>query len=157
MKIRIQHIALLVAGASIAYAANDVPVPSSCTPDINSKLAQLIASKPQGPVDNVMVCGTTTRRSRYQPAGQHGSHHVFSVLAAFPDGSKQLVEVVTNDSLDGVITAPAQAQLFAYGQAFFDNTNQFAAGIHDTHCSTHAGADNGWIVIDGVKHPSSCA
>lgn len=138
------------------WGANDVPVPSSCTPNVNAKLASLLASGTTSDVDNVMVCGETTRSSRYQPGRAHGSHHVHSVLAHFPDGSSQLVEVVTNDDLDGVITSPAHAQLFAYGQAFFSNTQQFAAGIHDTHCATHAGADNGWVVVNGNKHPASC-
>jgi hypothetical protein len=132
------------------------PVPASCTPDVNANLARLISSGTTHSVDNVMVCGLTTRNSRYQPAGAHGSHHVHSVLAKFPDGSNQLIEIVTNDDLDGVVTSPAHAQVFAYGQAFFDNTHQFAAGIHDTHCSTHRGADDGWIVVNGEKHPRSC-
>jgi hypothetical protein len=136
--------------------AHDVPVPSSCTPDANSKLAALLASGTTSNTDNVMICGITTRRSRYQPAGAHGSHHVHSVLVRFPDGSNELIEVVTNDRLDGVVTSPAHAQIFAYGQAFFSNTHQFAAGIHDTHCSTHPGADNGWVVVNGEKHPESC-
>jgi len=137
-------------------AAQDVPVPTQCSADVNAKLAQLIGSPPSAPVDNVMVCGITTRHSQYQPARQHGSHHVFSVLAPFPNGKKELIQVVSNDTLDGVVTALRGARLFAYGQAYFDNTRQFAAGIHDVHCSTHAGADNGWIVVDGVKHPATC-
>jgi hypothetical protein len=67
-----------------------------------------------------------------------------------------LIEIVTNDQLDGVVTSEAHSVVFAYGQAFFSNTHQFAAGIHDTHCSTHRGADNGWIVVDGEKHPDHC-
>ena len=151
-----RSILVLLIALTPLWAANDVPVPSSCTPDVNAKLANLLASGTQTDTDNVMVCGLTTRPSRYQPAGAHGSHHVHSVLAKFPDGSNKLIEIVTNDSLDGVVTSPARAQIFAYGQAFFSNTHQFAAGIHDTHCSTHAGADNGWIVVDGQKHPTSC-
>ena len=145
---------LAILTASVCAAAQ---VPSACTPDVNAKLAGLIASGTTHNVDNVMVCGVATRHSRYQPAGAHGSHHVHSVLAKFPDGSNQLIEVVTNDDLDGVVTSPAHAQIFAYGQAFFSNTHQFAAGIHDTHCATHRGADDGWIVVDGQKHPPSCS
>ena len=143
--------------AGLLRAGQDVAVPKSCTPDVNAKLGSLLASGTQSGVDNVMVCGVTTRRSRYQPAGAHGSHHVHSVLVKFPEGSNQLVEIVTNDELDGVVTSPAQAQIFAYGQAFFSNTHQFSAGIHDTHCSTHRGADNGWVVVNGEKHPASCS
>jgi hypothetical protein len=137
-------------------AASDVPIPSRCTPDINARLGDLLAAGTSKAIDNVMVCGVTTRHSRYQPAGAHGSHHVHSVLVKFPDGSNQLVEVVTNDQLDGPVTSPAHAHVFAFGQAFFSNTHQFAAGIHDTHCSTHRGADNGWIVVNGARHPASC-
>jgi hypothetical protein len=81
---------------------------------------------------------------------------VFSVLAHLPSGDK-LIEVVSNDSLDGAVNAQRGDAVVAYGQAFFDNTGQFAAGVHDVHCSTHAGADNGWIVVNAVKHPASCA
>lgn len=137
------------------WAAKTISVPSSCTPAINAKLAALVASGKKAAVDNVMVCGTTTRRSQYQPKGALASHHLHSVLVKFPDGSSNLIEVVTNDDLDGVVTSPAHAQIFAYGQAFF-NARQFAAGIHETHCATHAGADNGWVVVNGIKHPTSC-
>ena len=73
-----------------------------------------------------------------------------------PNGDVRPVEVVTNDDLDGVVTAPVNASVFAYGQAFFPSGGKFVAGIHDAHCSTHRGADNGWVVVDGVKHPASC-
>jgi hypothetical protein len=73
-----------------------------------------------------------------------------------PDGNLQLVEVVINDALDGTVTAPANVPVFAYGQAFFPKRGRFVAGIHDVHCSTHRGADNGWVVVNGAKHPASC-
>ena len=57
-----------------------------------------------------------------------------------PDGEVRRVEVVVNDDLDGVITAPVNASVFAYGQAFFPSRGKFAAGIHDVHCSTHSGS-----------------
>ena len=139
------------------YGANDVPVPASCTPSVNQNLGQLLASGQQADVDNVMVCGVTISPSRPQRAGRHGAHEILPVLAVFPDGSKKLVEVVINDDLDGRITAPVNASVFAYGQAFFSNTGKFVAGVHDVHCSTHQGADNGWVVVNGQKHPTSCS
>jgi hypothetical protein len=139
-----------------ALGASDVPVPSSCTPNVNQKLLQLLNSGQHNPVDNVMVCGITTGPSRTQYGGPHGNHEILSLRVAFPDHTVKLVEVVTNDSLDGKVTAPANASVFAYGQAFFSNTHQFAAGIHDVHCSTHFGADNGWVVVNGRKYPASC-
>jgi len=69
----------------------------------------------------------------------------------------KLIEVVTNDELDGKVTAPANASVFAYGQAFFSHTRNFAAGVHEVHCATHRGADNGWVVVNGEKHPASCS
>lgn len=74
-----------------------------------------------------------------------------------PDGRSQPVEVVINDELDGVVTAPGEASVVAFGQAFFPSRGRYIAGIHDVHCSTHRGADNGWVVVNGVKHPPSCA
>lgn len=142
--------------AFLFLAANNVPVPSSCTPDVNSKLAQLLAGGASGPVDNVMACGVTTGSSHTQKGGPHGNHQIIPVLVTFPDRSTHQIEIVTNDSLDGKITAPARASVFAYGQAFFDNMGKFAAGLHDTHCSTHRGADNGWVVINGAKFPKGC-
>jgi hypothetical protein len=120
---------------------------------VNAKLAGLIASGTQTDVDNVMVCGITVSPSRPQRGGPHGSHEILPLTVVFPDKSTRLIEVVTNDSLDGVVTAPVKASVFAYGQAFFSNTGHFAAGIHDVHCSTHNGADNGWVVVNGEKHP----
>jgi hypothetical protein len=134
-----------------------VPVPTGCTPDVNAKISQLIAAGQQQTVDNVMVCGITISSSRRQHGGPHGDHEVIPLKVIFPDGSMKLIEVVTNDDLDGKITAPVHVAVFAYGQAFFSHTKQFAAGIHDVHCSTHRGADNGWVVVNGEKHPSSCS
>ena len=148
--------AFALAVAVAVFAANDVPVPASCTPDVNGKLAGLLAQGEQQPVDNVMVCGITTGSSHTQRGGPHGSHQIIPVLAVFPDRSTHQIEIVTNDALDGKVTAPATASVFAYGQAFFDNTGTFAAGLHDTHCSTHRGADNGWVVVNGVRHPGGC-
>ncbi len=144
---------LLPAGA---VAATDVPVPASCTPAVNQHLADLIGSGTSQAVDNVMVCGTTVSPSRTQNGGPHGSHQILPLGVHFPDGSLRLVEVVTNDDLDGVVTAPKGAAVFALGQAFFPGKGTFVAGIHDVHCATHAGADNGWVVVNGTKSPASC-
>jgi hypothetical protein len=132
-------------------------VPTSCTPEVNQKLAGLLAQQTQGNVDNVMVCGTTISPSRTQRGGRHGSHEILPLLVNLPGAGSKLVEVVINDELDGVVTAPKGAQVYAYGQAFFDQGSRFAAGIHDVHCSTHRTADNGWVVVDGQKSPASCA
>ncbi len=139
-----------------ACRAADVPVPASCTPGVNQRLATLIHSGVQHDVDNVMVCGVTISPSRTQYGGPHGNHDIIPVLAHFPDGSTSLIEVVINEDLDGRITAPKGAAVFAFGQAFFNRTGRFAAGIHDVHCATHRGADNGWVVVNGQKSPKSC-
>lgn len=139
-----------------AVAQNDVPVPSSCTPQVNEKLSGLLDSHQQSNVDNVMVCGITVSASRTQHGGPHGNHEILPLRVSMPDGNVRLVEVVTNDDLDGVVTAPVNASVFAYGQAFFPSYGRFTAGIHDVHCSTHAGADNGWVVVNGSKHPVTC-
>jgi hypothetical protein len=158
MKRRMQNLLLTAGLASVAfplYAARDVPPPSQCTPQVNSRLAQVIAARSQD-IDNVMVCGVTVSSSHRQRAGRHGSHEILPLLVKLPDGSEHLVEVVINDELDGVVTAPARALVFAYGQAFVPDQGHFAAGIHDVHCSTHRGADNGWVVVNGAKHPVAC-
>jgi hypothetical protein len=142
---------------SVRTSSRDVPVPQNCTPEVNQQLASLLAQQTQNNVDNVMVCGTTISPSRAQRGGRHGSHEVLPLLVNLPGAGSKLVEVVTNDDLDGVVTAPKGAQVFAYGQAFFDQGSRFAAGIHDVHCSTHRTADNGWVVVDGTKSPASCA
>lgn len=144
---------LLVLSGS-AFAQRDVPVPSSCTAQVNAHLANLIQSGEQRKVDNVMVCGIATRNSRYA-YGHGGAHHRFSILAHTPVGDK-LIEIDSNDDLDGPVNATRGDTIFAYGQAYFDNRGQFAAGIHDVHCATHRGADNGWIVVNGAKHPPNC-
>lgn len=146
----------VVLASSSAWAQSDVPVPQSCTAQVNQKLGGLLGSSQTQSVDNVMVCGITVSASRTQSGGPHGSHQILPLRVTFPDGNTRLVEVVTNDDLDGVVTAPVNAQVYAYGQAFFPSHGRFAAGIHDVHCSTHRGADNGWVVVNGQQHPASC-
>ena len=146
----------VIGSCTAAYAQRNVPVPSRCTPQVNQKLYDLLSSGQRGSVDNVMVCGITLSSSRTQRGGPHGSHQILPLRVTMPDGNVRPIEVVTNDDLDGVVTAPVNASVFAYGQAFFPSRGHFAAGIHDVHCSTHRGADNGWVVVNGVKHPASC-
>jgi hypothetical protein len=134
----------------------DVPVPASCTTEVNQKLAELVARQTRENVDNVMVCGVTISPSRTQRGGEHGSHHILPLQVSLPGAGSKLVEVVINDDLDGVVAAPKGAKVFAYGQAFFDEGSRFAAGIHDVHCATHRTADNGWVVVNGVKSPANC-
>jgi hypothetical protein len=143
--------------SAISRIGRDVAVPPNCTPDVNQKLAGLLAQQTQENVDNVMVCGVTISPSRTQRGGRHGSHEILPLVVNLPGAGSKLVEVVTNDELDGVVTAPKGAQVYAYGQAFFDQGSRFVAGIHDVHCSTHRAADNGWVVVDGQKSPASCA
>ena len=147
---------LLVSFLASGWAATGVPVPAACTPRANQKLASLISSGVQHNVDNVMVCGVTISPSRTTRGGPHGAHDILPVLAQFPDGSTKLIQVVINEDLDGRITAPKGVTVFAFGQAYFTRTSRFAAGIHDVHCSTHRGADNGWVVVNGRKTPKSC-
>jgi hypothetical protein len=143
--------------APCARAAKDVPVPSTCDASVNQRLADLLAQQQQSTVDNVMVCGVTVSPSRTQSGGPHGSHQVLPLRVNLPGLGTKLVEVVTNDALEGVVTAPKDAQVYAYGQAFFPSRSQFVAGIHDVHCATHRGADNGWVVVNGTKAPASCS
>jgi hypothetical protein len=145
----------LVALGACSAAANDVPVPSACTAGVNAQLAALVAERHDGPVDNVMMCGTTIGPSRPQRAGPHGGHQLLPVRVPLADNRTALVEVVTNDNLDGRVTAPRGAVVFAYGQYFLTSPRQrpFVAGIHDVHCATHRGADNGWVLVDGTKFP----
>lgn len=149
---------LLLTGlaAPVALAQNNVPIPQSCTPQVNQKLGDLLSSNQSRTIDNVMVCGITVSSSRTQRGGPHGSHQVLPLRVTFPDGNTRLVEVVTNDDLDGVVTASVNAQVYAYGQAFFPSRGRFVAGIHDVHCSTHRGADNGLVAVNGQQHPASC-
>jgi hypothetical protein len=143
--------------SAVSRSGRDVAVPQNCTPEVNQKLAGLLAQQTTENVDNVMVCGVTISPSRTQHGGPHGSHEILPLLVNLPGAGSKLVEVVINDDLDGVVTAPKGAQVYAYGQAFFDQGSRFVAGIHDVHCSTHRTADNGWVVVDGRKSPASCA
>jgi hypothetical protein len=147
-------VASLTAFAQPATAKN-VPVPARCDGTVNRQLADLIANDDAGPVDNVMVCGTTIGPSRAQRAGAHGGHQLLPLKIPLPDGGSAIVEVVSNDDLDGRVTAPKGARVVAYGQYFHTSARQrpFVAGIHDVHCATHRGADNGWVVVNGIQYP----
>jgi hypothetical protein len=153
---------LFALGASLATlgacagGGGDTSVPTSCNAAVNARLAQLVAEQHDGPVDNVMVCGTTFGPSRPQRAGPHGGHQLIPLRVPLDDqGRSALVEVVSNDALDGRVTAPRGATVFAFGQYFRTTFSQppFVAGIHDVHCATHRGAANGWVVVDGMKYP----
>jgi hypothetical protein len=147
-------IALAALGAC-APAASSVAVPGRCTPAVNDRLARLVAEAHADAVDNVMVCGTTIGPSRAQRRGRHGAHQLIPLRVPLPDGRFALVEVVTNDDLDGRVTAPKGATVFAYGQYFLTTERQrpFVAGLHDVHCATHRGADDGWVDVEGAKYP----
>ena len=149
---------LLVLGFAVqpALAARNVPVPARCTAQVNAGLADLIASGTRRDVDNIMVCGTAIEKTRVHRGGPHGSHHITTIAAPLPNGQTVNVQIVVNDDLDGVVTAQPNDPVFAYGQGYISH-GFWAAGIHDVHCSTHPGADNGWVVVAGVRTPSSCA
>ena len=153
---------ILLTGALLQFAtpvlfAADVPVPATCSPQVNQKLAELIAAQTTHSVDNVMVCGITASASRTQHGGPHGDHEIFPLRVTMPDGNVRLVEVVSNNELDGPLSSGPNTAVYAYGQAFFPTKGRFIAGVHDVHCATHRGADNGWIVVDGHKHPTTCS
>jgi hypothetical protein len=145
----------LFTSALTSACARDVPVPDHCDGSVNAELSRLIAERHDGAVDNVMVCGTTIGPSRPQRGGPHGDHEVLPLRVPLERGGSALVEVVTNDSLDGRVTAPRSAHVAAFGQYFLTSARQrpFVAGIHDTHCATHRGAADGWVVVDGQKYP----
>jgi hypothetical protein len=152
--------AAVALGAVVALGAcsaggKDAAVPRSCSADVNARLAALIGESHDGEVDGVMVCGTTLGPSRPQRAGPRAGHQLIPLRVPLPGGSSALVEVVSNDDLDGRVTAPRGATVFAYGQYFLTSARQrpFVAGIHDVHCATHRGAANGWVVVDGVRYP----
>jgi hypothetical protein len=150
-----------LAALGACSAADDATVPAACSAAVNARLAQLIAEQHDGAVDNVMVCGTAFGASRPQRAGPHGGHQLIPLRVPLDaDGRSAPVEVVSNDALDGRVTAPRGATVFAFGQYFRTTAGQapFVAGIHDVHCATHRGAANGWVVVDGVKYPrAGCA
>jgi hypothetical protein len=132
----------------------DVPVPSSCTLQVNAKLQQMIREHPRGYIENVMACGIASG-TRVNHGGTHGSHHILSVKVVLPDDGTVSIQVAVNDSMDGVVFARPGDSVFAYGQGYIAH-GAWAAGIHDVHCATHRSADNGWVVVNGTKTPSSC-
>jgi hypothetical protein len=150
----------------VAHAGTK-PVPDACTPQVNAGLAQFLSAN-QGTShsvdqDNVMICGTMLRNSIAQHAGHSGagSHHVLLLQVPVSGGQSLQVEVVTNDSLDGVVTGNKGDQVYAYGQAYVDPKPihlaglTLAGGVHEPHCATHAGADDGWVVVAGTKYPKA--
>jgi hypothetical protein len=149
---------VIVASALISLPASaqgrNVPVPGACTPQVNSRLQQMIHDQPHGYVENVMVCGIA-EGTRVNSGGKHGSHHIITVEAPLPQNQTVLVQIAINDGLDGVVSAAHGDRVFAYGQGYISG-GRWAAGIHDVHCSTHRAADNGWVVVNGSKTPASC-
>lgn len=147
---------VLTLSAHLAFGrGKDIPVPSTCAPEVNRGLQDLIRSHTRRDVDNIMVCGVATQKSQVRRGGPHGSHHVIPIAVNLPDDGTVQVQVVVNDELDGVVTANVNDPVFAYGQGYIAH-GPWAAGVHDVHCSTHPSANNGWVVVAGVKAPSSC-
>lgn len=132
----------------------NITVPSSCTPQVNAKLQQMINHHPRDYVENVMVCGIA-EGTRVNSGGRHGSHHIITVAAQLPEGRRVRIQIAINDSLDGPVSAARGDQVFAYGQGYISGGG-WAAGIHDVHCATHRSADNGWVVVNGEKTPAFC-
>ena len=153
--IRYALFVFLLVATRPALAARDVPVPSRCTPQVNQGLANLIDSGSRRDVDNIMVCGVAIEPTRAHRGGPHGDHHITTIAVQLPIGRTVNVQVVTNDDLDGVVMARANDAVYAYGQAYISH-GFWAAGVHDVHCSTHPGADNGWVVVASVKTPRYC-
>ena len=80
MQIVITFVGIWLLTLTSAFAANDVSVPASSSSQVNAHLAQLITAHTRRAVDNVMVCGVTTRASRTQRGGKHGVHQILSLL-----------------------------------------------------------------------------
>lgn len=141
----------------IALAAVGSPVgaqaPQTCNPEVNRHLADLLAQRDRQAVDGIMVCGVTIGPSRPQRAGRHGGHQLIPVRAPLPRDGSALIEVVTNDDLDGRVTAPPGATVIALGQYFHTTARQrpFVAGIHEVHCATHRGAADGYVIVNGRR------
>ncbi len=157
-------------GVSVTMAhAGTRPVPSTCNAGVNAGLATFISqsqgSSQDADQDNVMVCGTMLRNSFPQHAGHsgHGAHQILVLTVPTATGALT-IEVVTNDDLDGKVTAKLGDAVFAYGQAYVDTRPiragglAIAGGVHEPHCATHAGADDGWVVVAGKRYPKgSCS
>jgi len=152
--------------ATTAASAATKPVPAQCTASVNSAYAAFVAAHAGGEAhqDNLMVCGRSLGPAYTQRAGRSGNtHHVLILSIPTANGSQtgqsMNVEVDTNDTLDGIVTANPGEQVYVYGQAYIDpgTHRRFGftttAGIHEPHCATHRGADDGWIVIAGHKYP----
>ena len=160
--------ASLLLCSSAALAATK-PVPSSCTPEVNAPLVHFLhdnASNPSAQLNNVMVCGTATVASFEQPASHTGTgaHQVVLLTINTPDGPV-VVEIVSNDALDGIVQAAAGDAIYAYGQAYITSAHDIRlgkfhpkVGIHDTHCATNTHMDDGWVVVNQKHYPAaSCS
>lgn len=121
---------------------------------MNQRLQEVIREQPRGYVENVMVCGIATKTT-VNRGGRHGSHHLISLTVQLPNDGTTSVQIAINDALDGPVSASPGAQVFAFGQAYITH-GAWSAGVHDVHCSTHPAAENGWVVVSGVKTPAFC-
>jgi hypothetical protein len=156
---------LVLAVVAISSFAATKPVPSTCNASVNAGMTSFIAahtgSGKEADQDNIMLCGTMLIDSYGQNAGRsgHGGHQVLIISAPTSSGAIT-IELDTNDILDGVVTAHKGDAVYAYGQAYLDpGTHKkrgftLAAGLHEPHCATHRGADDGWVVVAGQKYPA---
>ena len=103
----------------------------------------------------LFACGIATG-TRMNHGGQHGSHHIITLRVMLPEDGPVNIQIAVNDNLSGAVSARPGDSVFAYGQGYIAH-GAWSAGIHDVHCATHRSADNGWVVVNGIKSPSSCA
>ncbi len=156
VKLHLAAIFSLGLGLSSAHAAAvDVAGPSSCTPQVNTTLQTMIRNHRRGYVENVMACGVATG-TRVNSGGKHGSHHIITLKVTLPEDGVVQIQIAINDALDGAVSAKNGDSVFAFGQGYVTG-GAWVAGIHDVHCSTHPTADNGWVVVNGTKTPTSCS
>jgi len=157
-------LAALILASTSALAATK-PVPASCTPEVNATLLQFLHDNrgdSHAQLDNVMVCGTAIADSFEQRASSTGTgaHQVILLSVPTSDGSKVTVEIVSNDSLDGVVSASKGDTVYAYGQGYITSSRDIrklihpVAGVHDTHCATNSHMDDGWVVVNGTRYPA---
>ena len=157
-------LATLILVSTSALAATK-PVPTSCTPEVNTTLLQFLhdnSGNSHAQLDNVMVCGTAIADSFEQGASSTGTgaHQVILLNVPTSDGSKVTVEIVSNDSLDGVVNASKGDTVYAYGQGYITSSRDIrkrihpVAGVHDTHCATNSHMDDGWVVVNGTRYPA---
>ena len=149
-------LAVILIAADTTPRAKDVPVPATCTPEVNAVLTDIVRHGSSRQVYNVMVCGTAAAPTAYFVSQDaQGYRHATEIAAPLTDGTTARIKVLTNDRRDGVVLAKTGDRIIVFGWYNQPYPWEHVDGvINNAFCAIHPDLYNGWVVVNGKRWPT---